>query len=236
MRTAPEKSEPRLGRRERPNRGSWRIAARVIAIILGLALTLLLVLGVLLWSGNERILTAWGNFLRVEEESPDCDIIYILGGDYLTRAPHAAEMYRAKKAPKVVIPWEDMRSRDERQEHFSLATERILMERGVPKEAIHVWKFKEGVLSTADEIRALAAYVDVFPGTQRILLVTTQYHTRRARYAANRAMPWGVKVYASGVEDPNWKMDGWWYTRKGREAVAEEYWKLLYYVPRFLFG
>ena len=91
--------------------------------------------------------------------------------------------------------------------------------------------------TTADEIRALKRYVEIFPKVKRVIIVSSAYHTRRAGYTAKR-MLWtsGVDVEMSGVENPDWKMQGWWLVGAGRREIWGEYKKMLYYVPRYALG
>ena len=179
---------------------------------------------------------AAGEFLWVREELKAADVIYVLGGDYERRIPLAAQLYRRGLAPKIVIPREDMGPDLGEREHFTDISLRLLREAGVPSSALFDWKVGSGVESTADEMKALALYVKLFPAARQIIIVTSDYHTRRALYTANRFLPAGASAQIAGASNGRWRMELWWMSAAGREAVFAEYKKLVYYVPRYFLG
>lgn len=181
-------------------------------------------------------MTALGSFLSIHDEIAPADIIYVLGGDYERRAPFAARLFKSSLAPRVVIPRETMPPGATRDSHFSDVTVRLLAEAGVPENAVFMWRVDRGVSSTADEMRALALYTQTFPQTTKVVIVTSAYHTRRAQYTAERMLPSRVTVQTAGVESSPWNLQNWWLNPVGRRTVWDEYKKLLYYYPRYLFG
>jgi uncharacterized SAM-binding protein YcdF (DUF218 family) len=191
-------------------------------------------------SEDEATLKRIGDFLWVRQEPQRADLIYVLGGDYITRVPFAASLYAEGWAPKVVIPRERMSPNDfgaqGGPEHFTDASLRILREKGVPSSALLEWTVRGGVQSTADEMRALAIYSDTFPDVTRVLVVTSQYHTRRVAYAAGRMLPGRVECIVLGTPSSEGSIEEWWKHPGTRQTVIDEYWKLLYYVPRYLLG
>jgi uncharacterized SAM-binding protein YcdF (DUF218 family) len=191
---------------------------------------------VLLNNGHEATMRAAGEFLWVREELAAADVIYVLGGDYERRIPLAAKLYHRGIAPKIVIPRENMGPDLGEREHFTDVSLRLLQEAGVPSAALFDWKVGSGVGSTADEMKALALYVKLFPAVRRIIIVTSDYHTRRALYTANRLLPAGASAQVAGAENGRWRMELWWMSGVGKEAVFEEYKKLAYYVPRYFFA
>jgi uncharacterized SAM-binding protein YcdF (DUF218 family) len=177
-----------------------------------------------------------GNFLCVEEPLEHSDIIYVLGGDFATRIPRAAELFKLGLAPRIVIPYEYFERPTPGMEHFSNLSIRLLREAGVPDGSIFLWKVQSGVTSTADEMRALALYAQTFAHISRIIVVTSNFHSRRARYTANRMLSAGTTIQVSGVPPSGWNISGWWHDPLGRQMVTTEWKKLLYYYPRYLFG
>jgi uncharacterized SAM-binding protein YcdF (DUF218 family) len=85
-------------------------------------------------------------------------------------------------------------------------------------------------------MKALALYVKLFPAVRQIVVVTSDYHTRRALYTANRFLPAGTSAQVAGAENGRWRMEMWWLSAAGKEAVFGEYKKLAYYVPRYFFA
>ncbi|GAB4373099.1 MAG: hypothetical protein OHK0021_15300 [Bryobacter sp.] len=218
-----------------------RLALRRLALLF--AAFVLLLLGWLGWgiaTEDATTLTRIGNFLWTQEEPLPADLICILGGDYLRRAPLAAQLYSEGFATKILVPREDMGWKGNQaangQEHFSDATLRILREKGVPETALVDWKVKSGVTSTAEELRALAIYADLFPDVRRVLIISSHYHTRRISYTAGRVLPSRLDYRVLGAPVEQWSLASWWAHPVGRQTIREEYLKLFYYLPRYLFG
>jgi uncharacterized SAM-binding protein YcdF (DUF218 family) len=69
---------------------------------------------------------------------------------------------------------------------------------GVPASSIV--KFSHRAANTREEAEALSGLI-ASRGWKRILLVTSNYHTRRALFIFERAMPAGVSVRVSGARD-----------------------------------
>jgi uncharacterized SAM-binding protein YcdF (DUF218 family) len=203
-------------------------------------------LAYLAWQGwlfsrqDEATMLAWGRFLAPREEAGRADLIYILGGDYIRRVPYAAGLFAGGAAPRIVIPREKMgggdRSLPGAQEHFSDASERILRQAGVPAGAILQWTYQGGVTSTAEELRALEVYVETFPEVSSVIIVTSDYHTRRAGYTARRMLPGRVAVTVLGADNDGWTVENWWRHPMGRRTVHDEIVKLAYYSLRYVFG
>jgi uncharacterized SAM-binding protein YcdF (DUF218 family) len=177
-----------------------------------------------------------GRFLWVQQTLRPADIIYVLGGDYSLRIPHAVDIYRRGLAPKIVIPYEDLNMEGQSQEHFSEASQRLLQEMGVPADAVFLWKVGSGVSSTSDEMKALDLYLQTFSRVRRVIIVTSAIHTRRALYTAGRVLAGDPEIQVSGVESKDWSFDTWWLVEQGRNEVWTEWRKLLYYVPRYFLG
>jgi uncharacterized SAM-binding protein YcdF (DUF218 family) len=184
---------------------------------------------------DEGTLRFLGEFLWIREPLEAADIIYVLGGDYERRIPHAARLYKRGLAPRIVIPREDERIFWDR-ENFSDISRRMLVDAGVPESAIFDWKVGHGVATTIDEARALRLYVDTVSGVRSVIIVTSAYHTRRARYAARRSLGGGVQVQVDGEEYKEWRMREWWRHPAGYGLVRQEYLKLVYYWFRYSLG
>ncbi len=223
-----------------PSKSSRKLLARAILL---LCASLVLATAWLAWNiqaENEATMRRIGDFLWTRQEPMRADLIYVLGGDYITRIPYAASLYAEGWAPKVVIPRENMgqqhRDAHNRQEHFTDASLRILREKGLPSSALMEWAVREGVQSTADELRALAVYSETFPEVTRVLVITSQYHTRRVSYTASRMLPGRVECIVLGTPGSEGGIEDWWKRPGSRQTVIDEYRKLLYYLPRYILG
>ena len=66
---------------------------------------------------------------------------------------------------------------------------------------------------------------------QRLAVVSSPYHQRRACWAARRVFE-GVDVVSRPAVPSYWSPRGWWQTSKSRRIVLGEYLKLFYYILR----
>jgi uncharacterized SAM-binding protein YcdF (DUF218 family) len=166
------------------------------------------------------------NFLIAPDSPQKVDIIFLLGGDYLLRAPYAAQLYKQAYAPKILIAREPVYVTRDRRTDFSEETIQLLENDGVPKDAIVSFSPSQGVKSTADEARALRIYADVYP-LKSVLVVTSMMHSRRARMAIRRAL-WGkeIRVLVACVGPRAYSPDQ--FPRAREELV-----KLIYYFFTF---
>jgi uncharacterized SAM-binding protein YcdF (DUF218 family) len=162
------------------------------------------------------------------------DLIYLLGGDYLTRAPLAAQLFKQGWAPKILVSREPQMSNRSTNTpvNFTGTTIQILVANGVPQDRIIDFLPGTGVTSTADEARALRLYLDTYPAS-RILIVTSSFHARRARMALNRAVPQGTQLRIITVDDPDCPAGHWRKTKYCQNQVRKEWTKLVFYFCTF---
>jgi uncharacterized SAM-binding protein YcdF (DUF218 family) len=109
-------------------------------------------------------------------------------------------------------------------------TARVLEQQGVPRSAIVL--IPDTVTSTRDEASRLAAFVRDHP-MRRVTVVTTAFHTRRARYAFRRALsPLNVDVRMAAAMEPGFSESNWYRRDEGMVAYFAEAIKLVYYWAR----
>jgi len=123
----------------------------------------------------------------VDEPAPHADAIVVLGDDnfYADRATHATELYRQGVAGIVVASGRRLRP----NAGMSELMEHDLVERGVPKEKIV--RFAHDADSTSEEAAALAHFAEERKW-KSVVLVTSNYHSRRARYIFQKVFPPGL--------------------------------------------
>jgi uncharacterized SAM-binding protein YcdF (DUF218 family) len=194
------------------------------------------------WVGLAIVLTisvvisrkSWLNeaarFLVSCDKPQKADLLFVLGGNYAVRAPAAAGLLREGWAPKVLLACEP--DPGPGHENFTEITRRILIAHGVSKDRIIEIAPRDGVRSTADEAHALRLYLQTYPKST-ILVVTSAFHTRRARLALTRALPGGVHLVMFGVADPDCPGPGWPATTYCRQQIETEWIKLVYYFFTF---
>ena len=158
-----------------------------------------------------------GGFWVVDEPLVASDAIILLGDDnYLAdRAARAAELYRGRGAPVVVASGRQLR----RYAGISELMQRDLIERGVPVEAIV--RFPHTAGNTREEAQALQQLV-AERRWRRVLVVTSNYHTRRARYIFHRVLPAAVEVRVAASRDTYYDPSHWWESRDGVKIFFTE--------------
>lgn len=191
------------------------------ALIVGAALAAL-------WLARVPLLVAVASALDVGEEPRRADLIFVLGGGVEHRVPRAAELYHAGYASMILVP----PVVDTRASALGLIPNEteiavgLLASAGVPSANVAVLPSAEGrVSSTTAEGERLRAYVEE-RAVSRLLVVTSSYHTRRARWAMRRALgDLPVEVVMVGVPDPEFDETNWWRRETGMLRVLEEYLK-----------
>lgn len=198
----------------------------------GITLLALLLLCLLAYSLRTPILTGLADYL-ISSDTPleKADLIFVLNGDYNTRPFYASDLYRQGMAPLVAIaqaessPTELMGLVDNPTD---IAVE-VMKKLGLPPDNLVVLNKDEPVTSTFDEVQALRQYI-VTHDIQSVILVTSAFHTRRARWILDRelsGLPVRLEVAAAphtGFNDSNW-----WQNEEGLINLNNEYIKLFFY-------
>jgi uncharacterized SAM-binding protein YcdF (DUF218 family) len=158
-----------------------------------------------------------GNFWVVNDAPGPADAILILGDDdfQADRAARAAELYRARWAPRVVASGRFLRPYMTIPELMR----RDLMERGVPAEAIVA--YPNQVENTREEALALRRLA-VERGWRHVIVVTSNYHTRRTRFIFYRVWPQGFEFQTIAARDANYDADSWWRSRLAQKLFLHE--------------
>jgi uncharacterized SAM-binding protein YcdF (DUF218 family) len=182
-----------------------------------LILFFLAILAGILYLARHPLLRAAGRIWIVDESPTKADAIIVLSDDnYLgERASRAAELFRAGWAPRVVASGRMLRP----SAGIAELIQRDLIERGVPAAA--VVRFPHRAENTRDEAEALRGLV-VKERWHRVLLVTSNFHTRRARYLCARIFPAGTELRVVSARDSDYDPDHWWETRLGVKTFFRE--------------
>jgi uncharacterized SAM-binding protein YcdF (DUF218 family) len=98
--------------------------------------------------------------------------------------------------------------------------EHDLIERGVPKDKIV--RFAHDADSTLEEARALARLAAARKW-HSVIVVTSNFHTRRARYIFQRVFPQGVEVRLASAPDGDFDPQHWWEKRKSIKELTREF-------------
>ena len=204
-------SHPRKGKHGK--RGWWR-AAIVLLLLVGIG------------AAHPIWLGALGRLLIVSDPLAKADAILVLSGDFPAsqRMLHAAELWRAGYAPRVVLSAQ-MADWQTKEDHLTWRFAR--KKRLLPEDALVVVPHQAD--STLEEAEALIPFVRE-KGYRSIILVTSNFHTRRSRMIFQRR--WsrgGIRVIVSAAPSWGFDPDRWWTRRADSRTFLLEWTKTLWY-------
>ena len=166
---------------------------------------------------HARILGALGSYLVHDEPPRHADVILVLAGDVFGgRILKGAELVRQGYAPKAIVSGPAIYSVHECDLAIALA-----QRAGYP--ASYFVHFEHPALSTAEEARDAAPLLRSM-GVKQVLLVTSDFHTRRAGNIFRAAMP-DIDFDVVGSSDAHFSPQGWWKDREGRKTFVMEWTK-----------
>lgn len=188
-------------------------------ILLTLAAILIIFVVALPW-----LLPASGNFLVHNEGPRKADGVLVLAGDaFGRRIMKGAELVREGWAPVAYISGPD--------ELYGLTEDQLAIQFAVKKGAPAEWfvGLPNQANSTEDEAAQLLPILKA-KNVKHLLLVTSNYHTRRAarifRKIAEKKAP-GMQIHPVASGDALFDPDGWWKTRPGQKTFLLEWTKTL---------
>jgi uncharacterized SAM-binding protein YcdF (DUF218 family) len=187
----------------------------IITTLAALLFLALLCIGIYL--ARHPLLRFVGDELVVEDTLEKSDAIIILSDDnfYADRATRAAELFRQNLAPVVVASGIRLRP----YAGISELMTHDLVERGVPRERI--LPFPQDADNTREEAHLLKPFV-VQKGWKSVIIVTSNYHTRRARYIVRAAFPDDVRVEMAAARDADYDPANWYEHRKAVKRFTHE--------------
>lgn len=164
-------------------------------------------------------------FLTVNKTMVHADAIAVLGGEHRAKLPAVAACYREGYAPRILLAddgvfsaWSDKHNRNLYQVEWA---EEELVALGVPRQAITRLPFEKS--GTYYDILAVKRYV-LRNGIKRIILITTDYHTRRTYWTA-RWLLRSCDVAIGIFPVPSWSLSP--------RDLAREYLKFFLYPIRY---
>jgi uncharacterized SAM-binding protein YcdF (DUF218 family) len=175
---------------------------------------------------HRPLLTAAGRSLIVTDPLEQADVIVVLsGGRGDERVRQAAELYRAGYAPKVILSGGEAL--------MGLPTPDLLRlqahKHGIPSSALLV---EAASTSTAEQARLLRPILEQL-GVRRAIVVTSSYHSRRARYLFRKVFTGSaVEIRVYPVQRDRFDPVDWWTRDADTETVVLEYIKLMLAVVR----
>ena len=180
----------------------------LVAVILVLAI---------LFLARHPIFRVVGEGWVVDDALDHSDAIIVLSDDnfYADRATRAAQVYRQGLGAIVVASGRRLRP----YAGISELIEHDLVERGVPKDKI--LRVAHDADNTREEAKTLAQ-VAKQKKWRSVIVVTSNFHTRRARYIFAHVFPRDIKVRVTGARDGDFDPETWWEKRISVKDLARE--------------
>ena len=205
-----------------------------------LLIALAIVVGLLLVGYVQRanILSAMGRGLVRADALEKADAIVVLAGQVPVLEIAAADLYHAGWAPKVVVTREPdnpavlaLIKRGVRAEPLFDLQRRYLRELGVPESALV--SLQSVVETTADEAELVTEWAR-HNNARRLIVVTSNFHTKRAGYIfarATRGHDIQILMHPATLTpfDPN----TWWHRRPVLLTGLVEWQKTVFYRLRY---
>lgn len=181
------------------------------------ALLFLALLCLTIYLARHPLMRLAGGALVVEDPLEKSDAILLLSDDnfYADRATRVAELYRQSLAPIVVASGIRLRPYAGIAELMT----HDLIERGVPKERIV--PFPQDADNTREEAEALKALV-AQKNWKSVIIVTSNYHTRRAQYIFRKVFPADVKIAMASARDADFDPSNWYEHRRAVKRFEHE--------------
>lgn len=185
--------------------------------ILGLALAIAVLLGLIF---HNAVLAGLGSYLVKAEAPEKADIALVLAGDGDgNRILAAAELARQGYVSRVLVSGPSgMYGHYECDLAIPFA-----IKAGYP--ASYFLHFENEARSTQEEARDAIARLRQL-GVHKILLVTSDYHTRRAGNIYRAAAP-DLEFVVVAAPDRYFTASGWWHNRQGEKIAFNEWVKTL---------
>jgi uncharacterized SAM-binding protein YcdF (DUF218 family) len=199
----------------RPQRGDPSQRGGVVSSLIALVAAIFLL--AVLYLARHPIFRLVGEGWVVEDTLDRSDAIFVLSDDnfYADRATRASQVYRQGLAPIVVASGRRLRP----YAGVAELIEHDLIERGVPKDKI--LRVAHDADNTREEAITLAQ-VAKQKKWRSIIVVTSNFHTRRARYIFSHVFPKDTKVRITGARDGDFDPERWWEKRISVKDLSRE--------------
>lgn len=184
---------------------AFRILALVVAAVIVFALVF-----------HNAVLAELGSFLVKADAPQQADIAVVLAGDSEgNRILTAAQLVRRGDVPKVLVSGP---SGIYGYHECDLAIP-FAVKHGYPES--YFLHFENDARSTKEEAQAAVPRLRQL-GVRKILLVTSDYHTRRAGKIFRAAAP-DLQFIVVAAPDVSFTADGWWHNRQGQKTAFIEW-------------
>jgi len=171
---------------------------------------------------RDKLLSALAAPLVEDDGLQKADCILVLGGDLFgDRIVKAGQLVQQGYAPYAVVDGPRMLIGHESDQTIAFA-----VQKGFPASIFRAVPLPDPIDSTSEESEYVTEKILRPQHVRKILLVTSNFHTRRAARKVRRVAPW-LTVIAVPAPDLYFSVDGWWKTRGGRKTLFFEWTKTI---------
>lgn len=196
---------------------SWGKKVLWVVSVLVLAIVLFLIF-------RKPLLTGYAHMFSIHTATKEADALICLSGGQSTRVPETLRLRNQGYASSVYLT--DQRKMNK---EFSKLEKGNL---GFAQEVVKQMEFNatwgtipslgDGATSTFDEAEDALVYARE-KGWKRIIIVTDEFHTRRALYAFGKIFEdSGIDVEVAGAPNEVFSDDDWWESDKGISCYVLE--------------
>ncbi|HRN94276.1 MAG TPA: YdcF family protein [Chitinophagales bacterium] len=195
----------------------------------GIAFCVLLFLSFTLFVFRAPILRSFTCLLITQDTLEKADAIIILSGGSYDRGNKAAEIFKQGFAPLIICPGSNPAYEFKILNINITESEQAkmnLLRLGIPDSAIVV--INKGT-STYEEAQAIGEYLKTKP-YKKIILLTSLYHTKRAKQVFEKFIPHNIKLIVCGAKSSRFDEYNWWRSEDGLISMNNELIKKVYYI------
>ena len=180
-----------------------------------------------------------GAALVSQDEPQHCDTIVVLMGSGPDRMLWAADLYKQGYADEVVMVrnmergYDLVVARGVKVPHDSEIARDVAVQLGVPGERVKI--LQGDALSTRDEAVAVRGYLNSEKGIDSLMIVTSKYHSSRAKIIFTKAMKSAdrsIRIISCPTPYDDFNADVWWRNREDLKRGVMEYAKLIHFYLR----
>lgn len=146
-------------------------------------------------------------------------IVAISGGDTYSRTIKAVDLYHASWAPKIIFSGA---ARDPNSPSNAEVMKQVAQANGVPLSSIETDKSSRNTHQNA----ILSGTLLKDNNIKTIILVTSQYHQRRASIEFAHSLGKNVRIINQPAKDYYWNQYTWWLSPQGWYTTISELFKI----------
>ena len=201
--------------------------------ILIILLILITTIGVII-NYKDYFLRSYADFFIINNAQKGSDLILILSGNILTRAPHAFQLIANGYSSRIMITnmmWHKLPFNIKYPSDIELAR-KIKKKYNLNKIILEILPSirVNGATSTFDEAKDLKIFLSK-NNLKNIIIVTDENHSRRALMAFQKILNENksVKISVSAVSNKIYDKNNWWKSDLGLKTYILEPFLLVYY-------